>query len=350
MGNDYDDPYPHEEEEGGPSKSFLEHLEDLRWTLMKCAGATAVTFLLCLLAAPTLVRILTWPLDHMDDNPVGNLIFKVLHIASGTKSAEKPSVQFFIGTNRIGSFKLETNQAGLFGTNVHSALELSPITVGTNVFLGLKPLTNAYGTDYRVKKVNLVNLGPAAAFFLAVQIALYGGIALASPFLFYFIGGFVFPALKVKEKKYTFSGLAIGLLLFLTGICFCYFILMPVALKASIQYSEWMGFNAETWRAEEYISFVCKFILGMGLGFELPVVLLVLVKIGILDYAKLAGFRRYMIVINLILGAMLTTPEVVTQILMAIPLQLLYEVTIWIAWYWERKERKERKRDDVISV
>jgi len=75
--------------------------------------------------------------------------------------------------------------------------------------------------------------------------------------------------------------------------------------------------------------------------------LLVLVKIGVLDYEKLAGFRRYMIVVCLILGALLTTPEVITQLLMAGPLYLLYEISIWIAWYWERGERKRNK---TISV
>ena len=83
--------------------------------------------------------------------------------------------------------------------------------------------------------------------------------------------------------------------------------------------------------------------LGMGLGFELPVVLLALVKIGILDYQKLAGMRRYVIVGNLILGALLTTPEVFTQIVMAVALQLLYEASVWIAWYWERQEKKAEK-------
>jgi sec-independent protein translocase protein TatC len=103
----------------------------------------------------------------------------------------------------------------------------------------------------------------------------------------------------------------------------------------------WLGFSADRWRAEEYISFVCKFMLGMGLGFELPVVVLTLVKIGLVDYKMLAGFRRYMIVINLVMGAVLTTPEVLTQIMMAVPLQILYEVSVWITWYWERKERKK---------
>jgi len=71
------------------------------------------------------------------------------------------------------------------------------------------------------------------------------------------------------------------------------------------------------------------------------VVLLALVKIGILDYQKLAAMRRYMIVINLVLGAFLTTPEVFTQIVMAIVLQVLYEISVWIAWYWERRDRRQ---------
>jgi sec-independent protein translocase protein TatC len=128
--------------------------------------------------------------------------------------------------------------------------------------------------------------------------------------------------------------------LFLAGISFCYFILMPVALAASQMYSNWLGFGALQWRAEDYISFVCRFMLGMGLGFELPVVVLTLVKIGVLNYSILAKARRYMIVINLILGAVLTTPEIITQLVMFVPLQLLYEITVWIAWYWNRQEKK----------
>jgi len=323
-----DEDYSHDKE-GGPTKSFLEHLEDLRWVLMKCAAAVAITFMACLLGSPTLVKVLTYPL-------------KKANIHNATQSA---AITFLVGTNRVGTFLVDTNAPSLFGTNTF--MELVPIQSGTNLILGMKPVSNQHLPPTVGQGVNLVNLGPASAFMLAFQMAIYGGIALASPFLFYFIGQFVFPALKMNEKKYSYVGLAFGIGLFITGVLFCYFLLMPVALKAAVQYSEWMGFQAETWRAEEYVGFVSKFLLGMGLGFEMPVVLLVLVKIGVLDYAKLAGFRRYMIVINLILGAVLTTPEVITQVLMAVPLQILYEVTIWIAWYWERKKRKQ---DDVISI
>ena len=88
----------------------------------------------------------------------------------------------------------------------------------------------------------------------------------------------------------------------------------------------------------------------MGLGFEMPVVILVLVKIGILNYQMLSKARRYMIVINLILGALLTTPEVLTQVIMFVPLQLLYEISIWIAWYWERSERKRTEQAEAATA
>ncbi|MGH7939970.1 MAG: twin-arginine translocase subunit TatC, partial [Limisphaerales bacterium] len=165
-------------------------------------------------------------------------------------------------------------------------------------------------------------------------------MVLAAPFILYFIASFVFPALKMNERKHVYRSLFFGVGLFVAGVSFCYFVLMPVALAASQMYSNWLGLGALQWRAEDYISFVCKFMLGMGLGFELPVVVLTLVKIGVLSYSTLAGARRYMIVINLILGGVLTTPEPITQLVMFVPLQLLYEITVWIAWYWDRQEKK----------
>jgi sec-independent protein translocase protein TatC len=173
---------------------------------------------------------------------------------------------------------------------------------------------------------------------------------LACPFIFYYIAAFIFPALRMKERFYIYRGLGFGLTLFLAGVSFCYFILMPVALAASQSYSSWLGFSASQWKADEYISFVCKFMLGMGLGFEMPVVILTLVKIGVLNYSILSKARRYMIVINLVLGAVLTTPEVITQILMAVPLQLLYEASVWIAWYWERNEKKRKAAEEAAEA
>jgi sec-independent protein translocase protein TatC len=321
-----------DEAEGGPVKTFLEHLEDLRWVLIKSLTALGVAVLLCLLAGNYVVQIIKWPLTH----------------ATISYPGTNQIVTVSFGTNRLGAFQLtaEQQKALNLGTNRFVSVQVEPLVIGTNQVLGWHASSDpAAIADAQRLKIDLINLGPAGGFVVAFQVAIYGGTVLASPFIFYFVAAFVFPALKLRERKYIYRGLAFGGGLFLTGVAFCYFILMPVALAAAQMYSHWLGFGAFQWRAEDYISFVCRFLLGMGLGFELPVVILTLVKIGILDYRTLSKARRYVIVINLILGAVLTTPEPITQLVMFVPLQVLYEITVWIAWYWNRRDQKRAARE-----
>ena len=326
MAGDHETESP-EEAEGGPIKSFLEHLEDFRWVLVKSIVALGVAMLVCLLGANYVIAVLKWPLEHA---PLRH------------PSTNQVAVVSF-GTNHLANFELSPDQQKFFnlGKDRFVAVQIDPITIGTNQVLSWRVVTNETAVaDARRLNIDLINLSPAGAFFVAFQVALYSGAILASPFILYFIASFVFPALRFHERKHIYRALFFAGGLFLTGICFCYFILMPLALSASQMYSNWLGFGALQWRAEDYISFVCKFMLGMGIGFELPVVILTLVKIGVVRYSTLAKARRYMIVINLVLGAVLTTPEVLTMIAMFIPLQLLYEITVVIAWYWDRQERK----------
>jgi sec-independent protein translocase protein TatC len=196
----------------------------------------------------------------------------------------------------------------------------------------------------------LVYFDPSAPFLSSLHLAFYGGILFSSPFIFYFLAQFILPALKIREKKYVLRACGVGVGLFFGGVSFCYFFVMARALKFAEWWALWMGVRVPEWRAETYFSFVTKFMLGMGLGFELPVVMLALVKIGILDYRKLAAMRRYMIVINLILGALLTTPEVFTQVVMAIVLQVLFEISVWIAWYWDQEDRARARWRLTIAL
>ena len=329
--------HPEGSPEGGPVKTFLEHLEDFRWVLIKSLVALFVAMLLCLFAANDVVQIIKWPLKHA---PVS---------FSGTNQIAVVS----FGTNHLGNFPLtpEEQQSLNLGTNRFVAISVEPLTLGTNQVLGWRVNDDpAAVADAQRMKIELINLSPAGGFVVAFQVALYGGMVLASPFIFYFMAAFIFPALKFRERRYVYRGLAIGVGLFLTGVEFCYFALMPLALAAAQMYSHWLGLGALEWRAEDYISFVCKFMLGMGLGFELPVVILTLVKIGVLDYHTLSKARRYMIVINLILGAVLTTPEPITQLVMFVPLQFLYELTVWIAWYWDQPDRARARRSLLLVL
>jgi sec-independent protein translocase protein TatC len=323
-----------QDEEGGPVKSFLEHLEDLRWVLIKSLAALGVGFVVCLVAGDWVVSALTYPIKRAR-----------VHYPASTQV-----VTFLFGTNRLGVFRLPPAQLQALdlGTNQFITFHIQPVTVGTNLVLGLR--ADSDSTEAQKLAIGVYSFSPAGAFIVAVQVAMYAGILLASPFILFFVANFVFPALKMKEKKYIYQGMLYGFGLFVTGVAFCYFALMPIALSASVRYTEWLGFGVAQWRAEEYISFVSKFMLGMGLGFEMPVVLLVLVKIGILNYSMLAKSRRYVIVISFVLGAVLTTPEIITQILMALPLLVLFEITIWIAWYWERKEKKRLAAEEAAGL
>src|SRR5208283_33438 len=230
-----------QDKEGGPVKSFLEHLEDLRWVLIKSLSALGVAFVVCLIAGDWVVSALTLPMRHARIN----------------YPKQTQVVTFLFGTNRLGIFQLPPAQqeALNLGTNQFVTFHLEPVAVGTNLVLGLR--ADYDPTEARRFAIPIVSLSPAGAFLVAVHVAMYAGVLIASPFILYFVASFVFPALKMKERKYIYRGLFYGLGLFLAGVAFCYFVLMPVALMASVRYTEWLGFGVPQWRAEDYISFVC---------------------------------------------------------------------------------------------
>lgn len=316
------------EDDGEIRKGFREHLEDLRWVLVRCAIAVAVAMTVCLVFGDRLVAVLEWPLQRLElFQPKG-----------------EPTVSLLMGNGTVGTFTLrdgETFAGRTLAKGEHVAVRLDTVAIDGHAVLTAQVDPAVPASVVAGKQVLLRNFSPVEAFFVVFHVAIYAGLAVASPFLLYFLGGFVLPALRPKEKRYVYYGLGFSVGLFVLGVIFCYFLLLPVSLEASRMYSHWLGFAANEWQASEYIGFVTKFMFGMGLGFQLPVVLLTLVRIGLINYRQLIAWRRYVIVLNLILGAVLTTPEVVTQLLLAIPLQLLYEISILVAWLWARKLRRQ---------
>jgi sec-independent protein translocase protein TatC len=322
-----------EDEGGGPVKTFLEHLEDLRWMLLKCIAAILVAMLVCLVGGNFLIKLLTWPLVEAQ-------IFRL---------SQDRSVPIHLGTNVLAKVRLG-EIGGDWGTNSPKSFRLVPFLEGTNVFLKLQPDLEPWAPPQQ-GMVSLISLGPLSGIMVAMKLGLYGGLVLAAPFIFFFVGQFVLPALKLREKKLLYQIVSFGSVLFFMGVAFCYFVITAIALSAAVQFSEWLGFGADQWRAEEYISFMCKFMLGTGLSFELPVVILTIVKIGLLDYQQLKKFRSYWIVISLIISAFVTpSGDPVTMLLLALPLWVLYEISVWVAFIWNRRDRRreeaERKREE----
>ncbi len=321
-------PEENEKKGGGPVKTFLEHLEDLRWTLLKCLAAVVLSMVFCLAASNFLVSFLTWPLD-----------------IAQAKQAESKDLSIYLGEKRLMILpeSVATNEFPEIQSaeSAHRAI-LRLRKVDTNRFLAIELETvEQNDSEPGIGTPMLKNYSPIGPFKVAIQLMLYGGLVVASPFVIFFLGQFILPALHIHEKRFLYQTAGFGVVLFIFGVALCYFILMQIALKATVQFSQWMGFGSDEWRAASYISFVCKLMLAMGLSFQLPVVLLTMVKVGLLNYAKLVRFRPYWLIINLAVCAVLTpTGDPVTMILMAVPLQCLYELSVFISRFWEKREKE----------
>jgi sec-independent protein translocase protein TatC len=176
----------------------------------------------------------------------------------------------------------------------------------------------------------LISLSPTENFTTYFRVALFAGIALAMPVILYEIYAYIDPALLPKERRFIrFMGLpVIGL--FIGGMLFCYFVLLPNAIKFLINFGEENIKNQL--RAADYISFVTIFILGMGLIFEVPVAIFALVKIHVITRAWLAKQRRYAVLAAFLIAAVITpTPDPFNQTLVAVPMYLLFELGLFVA-------------------
>lgn len=168
-------------------------------------------------------------------------------------------------------------------------------------------------------------ISPTEGFTTYMRVSLFTGIALAMPVILYEVYAYVDPALRPKERRFLLTLGPFVLLLFVGGMAFCYFLLLPNAINFLFTFGSDV-FEAAP-RASEYISFVTTFILGVGLVFEMPVIIFAVTRVGLVKRSWLAKQRRYVFLMVFILGAIITpTPDPFNQSLVAIPMYLLFEV------------------------
>lgn len=182
----------------------------------------------------------------------------------------------------------------------------------------------------------LQGLDLTSGFSTMMSIAVWGGTALAFPFIVYSILRFVFPALTRREKFVLMSILVSGTALFTVGVGLAYEKTLPLVVTAFQSINAWVGLPVTTIRIEGYISIVLKTIIAFGMVFQMPLVLFVLGWFGIVTSAGLRAKRRIAIVMAFALAMFLTPPDPMSQIIMALPLCLLYELSIWAIWLEEK--------------
>ncbi|MDQ6809059.1 MAG: twin-arginine translocase subunit TatC [Verrucomicrobiota bacterium] len=240
--------------ESETAKPFLEHLEDLRWTIVKMAITLVLAMVICFTFRSALVQLMQRPLHSIDP--------------------------------KIGALRA---------------------------------------------------LGITDSITISFHLAFYAGIVISFPLLLFFLAEFVLPALTAVEKRLVLPAIFVSFALFLTGVLACYFWLLPQTILFFFHDTQSLGW-APTWTVQEYYSFVTRFTIGFGLAFELPVVVLALVRFGFVTYAFMARTRPYAIVLIFIIATIITpTPDILTLVAMGLPMVLLYESCIWIAWFMQRR-------------
>ena len=200
-------------------------------------------------------------------------------------------------------------------------------------------------------KLKIVSLNLTGGFSQIMSIGMWGGTALAFPAVMYFILRFVFPALTKREKAAILVFLGGGSVLFAVGVGFAYGQLAPNVVRFFDVVNRWVGLSVTEVQIENYVPLIMKLILAFGLVFQVPLVLMVLGWLGVISSDSLRRYRRFAIVIAFVLGMALTPPDPMSQLLMAVPLCLLYELSVWIVWLKEKTSREPRQdADEAKSV
>ena len=189
----------------------------------------------------------------------------------------------------------------------------------------------------------LIFTGLPEAFFTYLKVSLLSGLMLAAPVLLYQFWVFVAPGLYDKERKLLIPIVFLSSFFFIGGALFGYFIVFPFGFKF------FLGFATETIKAlpsmREYLTFSSKLLLAFGLVFELPLVITFLARLGIVTVEFLKKNRKYALLLFFVFAAILTPPDVVTQIMMAFPLMLLYEISILGARVFGKKKSQKINND-----
>ncbi|MBW2645960.1 MAG: twin-arginine translocase subunit TatC [Deltaproteobacteria bacterium] len=189
----------------------------------------------------------------------------------------------------------------------------------------------------------LIYTGLPDAFFTYLKVALLAGIFLAIPVIFYQIWMFVMPGLYEKEKRMVLPAVVLSSIFFTGGALFGYFVVFPFGFKF------FMGFSSDFIRPmpsiKEYLSFSSKLLLAFGIVFEMPLFIIILTKLGVVKVSQLTAYRKYVIVVFFVFSAILTPPDVVTQIMMAGPLMILYELSIIAAKIISKKKAEAEESE-----
>ena len=350
-------------------KPFLDHLEDLRIMVTRVVLTLLISTLVCFVYKDELMKIIRKPVEEVwvdrheatlpEDEDISlddwenALSFSQISAPLGQYDPELAELWWAKATDERtrrlteaaiiyrAAQKLEEDQQKDF-------IKSLPDEKNGARELALKLLETKPSDDLNAEgNLRLMSsLKPTETFMLTMKLAFFAGIIVSFPFLLYFLLQFIVPGLKDKERKALWPALLIGFGLFLGGVFFAYFFVLPNVLTFFYEWGKDMGISND-WRIGYYISFATTFVLIFGLAFELPVVVMTLVKIGLLSHSMMRETRSYAILAIFVIAALITpTPDMMTLSLLGVPMVILYEICIWLSYFHEKKVNREEAEEE----
>lgn len=336
---------------------MFSHLEALRRTLLKMAAAALFGSLLCLCVTPQVMEVLLAPAYRVQQE------HERAHLPADVSPAEWEQARQLATLRHtlppLALLELERRTPPKVQELAEAALLLRAAAALPPSEQAAYLQTAAADPQLRQRATALRQAGaatgepaartrmlgafrPGEAFMLSLEVALLCGLLLSSPAQLFFALQFVLPALRRSEKRFILPCIGWGTLLFAGGAAFAYWAVLPRVLAFFYDYSQGMGIEND-WRIGYYLSFAGKLILVFGLTFELPVILVPLIKLGLLTYARMRCARAYALVGSLAAALLLApAPDPATMLIMAAPLYLLFELCLLFARLHERGAAKKK--------
>lgn len=344
-------------------KPFLEHLDDLRVTITKIVATLLIGTIVAWVFREALMDVIRRPIDQVWETQQAASLPQALTPTEWEDAKLNALALSGLGEKDRGAFldALDEKTAGQASvlTYYRAVLRLPEET--REQFVAnleksdestLAQITalierNPDASLDASQKVKLMGaFKPTEAFMLSMKLAFFAAVVVTFPLLLLFILEFIIPGLKDNERKILWPALSTGFGLFLIGVLFCYFFVLPNVLDFFFTFGQEMRIEND-WRIGYYITFATRLTLIFGLAFELPVVVMTMVKLGLLDAEMMRNTRSYAILAIFITAALITpTPDAPTMLLLAVPMYLLYEMCIWLSTWLEARERKREEAED----
>ena len=320
--------------------SLGDHLEELRARLILAILGLVVGTAICLFFGPEIIRFIERP--YLKER--GKYLLSKVEARVKDSKAKNTSAYFLnaFSANLLKTLETDPNAPDIDPGAVRFVYQIYAETM-TKLAEDPNYIAVSADTYSSLLKQDLIAIAPADPFIAYMKITLISGLIISSPWVFYQLWMFVAAGLYEKERRYVRMAVPFSTALFVTGALFFLFAIAPFCLRFFLKFGDLIGVSAN-WTFDKYISFVTLLMLVFGLAFQTPIVIFVLNRTGLISIKSLKKSRKYVIVAIFVIAAVATpSPDVVSQIALAIPLYALFELGILLSWLVERKKKSEDK-------